>query len=137
MNRIEFNVAKNRLYLTLLNGGSAEMKWFYRVVKHAVNMLKEGFSCLTDISEYDPKSLEDEELLVKIQVLLWKSGMGKVVRVRKSRSMSGHLQLEKASIATGYSAKVVRTIKEAEEILDVELSSVYDTAYDTASSHAL
>jgi len=125
MNKIEFDVDKNRIYLKLVDGGIAEMKWYYRVVKHAITMLEEGFSCLTDISDYDPESMEDEKLLVKIQVLLWKSGMGKVVRVRKSRSISGHLQLEKASIATGYSAKVVRTIEEAKKILDTDLFSDY------------
>ncbi len=120
MNKVRVDREKNRLYLTLTSGGKAEMEFFEKVVINSCKNLKRGFSCLTDISEYGPIDKEREERLVKTQIMLWQAGMGKVVRVKKSKALCGYMDLDKASLSTGYTESLVKDLVEAEEMLDAE-----------------
>ena len=118
MNRVWVDRNKNRLYLKLTSGGRAELKLLRRVLENTYRDLKSGFSCLADISDYDPIDKEKEDWLVQAQVSLWKAGMGKVVRVRRSKALVGYLDLDKASLSTGYTESMVESLVEAEEVLD-------------------
>ena len=109
---------KNRLYLKLTSGGRAERKMLGKVLENTCRGLETGFSCLADISDYEPIDKEKEDWLVQTQVSLWKAGMGKVVRVKRSRALVGYLDLDKASLSTGYTESMVENLVEAEEILD-------------------
>lgn len=118
MNRLWIDQEKNRLYLKLTSGGKAERKLFRRVLENTYRDLEMGFSCLADISDYGPIDREKEEWLVQTQVSLWKAGMGKVVRVKRSKALTGYLDLDKASLSTGYTESMVESILEAEAVLD-------------------
>lgn len=118
-NEIRADIKKNRLYITMKNLNDAQMEALISRIDMECSKLQKGFSCLNDITDYDPSSLESESLLVKAQQTLWQAGLGVIVRISRNENLEGHYQLEKASkLSAGYSAIVVSSPSEAEEVLD-------------------
>ncbi|MBU0994537.1 MAG: hypothetical protein KJ737_18745 [Proteobacteria bacterium] len=118
-NEVRTDIKKNRLYITMKNMSNVEMESLIVKLDAECTKLEKGFSCLNDITDYDPSSLESESLLVKAQKKLWLAGLGVIVNISRNEKLEGHYQLEKASkMAVGYSAAVVSSPKEAEDILD-------------------
>jgi hypothetical protein len=118
-NEIRADIKKNRLYITMRNLNDFHMESLIGRIDEECAKLQKGFSCLNDITDYDPSSLESETLLMKAQHKLWQAGLGVMVRISRKEKLDGHYQLEKASkLSAGYSAIVVSSPAEAEEVLD-------------------
>jgi hypothetical protein len=119
MYQVRADIEKNRLYVTI---GSAadenEMMAAIQEIELAVQDLKEGFDCITDLREYEILIDEHEKFIYQAQKILADAGMLKVVRVIKKFGSLGHFQFDKLSKGVGYHAKNVNSIEEAEKFLD-------------------
>lgn len=119
MNDIKADLKKNRLYITLKDAANSDIEDLIEKIERECGKLEKGFSCLNDITDYDPDTLESESLLMKAQKKLWQAGLGVIVNLSRNKKLEGHYQLEKASkLSAGYSAIVVSNPQEAEEVLD-------------------
>ena len=119
MNEIRADIKKNRLYITLKDAAREDIEDLIEQIEKECSKLEKGFSCLNDITDYDPGALESESLLMKAQKKLWQAGLGVIVNLSRNRNLEGHYQLEKTSkLSAGYSAIVVSNPQDAEEVLD-------------------
>ncbi len=121
MHEIRVDLAKNRLYVTVGKKESQdEILTIVEKITQACKTLKPGFTCLTDLREYEVTPEEDEQYILKTQKIMLDAGMKKVVRVRKQFGSLGHFQFDKYSVMLGYHARNVTSVEEAEQILDLE-----------------
>lgn len=119
MHEVRVDLTKNRLYVTVGKKESQdEIKTIVEKITQACKTLKPGFTCLTDLREYEVGPEEDEQYILQTQKTMVEAGMKNVVRVRKQFGALGHFQFDKYSVMLGYHARNVTSIKEAEKILD-------------------
>jgi len=111
---------KNRLYITLK--GRVELSQVQAGVKEVVSevkKLKRGFAVITDIAEAQPTSEEARLVMQQTMSTVREFGMGRAVRVVSEASMVAANQWQRSSRSTaGYTADQVRSIQEAERLLD-------------------
>ena len=119
MHRVTADKEKNRLYLALgkLNG-AGEIAQVAEKIRLACQDLKPGFSCLTDLREYELVDETLESRIREIQKFLVGQGLTNVVRVVKKFGTWGHVQFDKSSMNVGYHARHVNSMEEALAILD-------------------
>ena len=119
MHEIRTDQDMNRLYVTIGEiEDQNEMQAIVAEIKTAVEDLKPGFTCLTDLRNYEVGEEEDEKYIYEGQEVMVNAGLSKVVRVVKKFGALGHFQFDKSSVELGYHAQNVNTIEEAEEILN-------------------
>lgn len=103
--RADFN--KNRIYITIGKiENEAEMQSIVDEVKSECPKLKNGFTCLTDLKNYEYQDEIFEKYIKEAQEALLAEGMSKVVRVHRKVGMLGHLQFETVSLDLGYRPKM-------------------------------
>ncbi len=113
---------KNRLYLTLGKLDSVEeIAQVAEKIRTVCRDLKPGFSCLTDMREYELLDENLEPSIKGVQEFLVKAGLRKVVRVVRKFGTWGHLQFDKSSMDVGYHAQNVNSMEEAQAILDRDM----------------
>lgn len=119
MVEVRADIKKNRLYITI---GSIteenEMAAAIREIEIAIQDLKEGFDCITDLRGYEILDDEREKFIYRAQKILVDAGLSKVVRVVRRFGSLGHFQFDKVSKEVGYHAKNVNSMEEAEKLLD-------------------
>lgn len=121
MHDVRADLNKNRIYITVGKiENEAEMQSIADKVKSECIKLKNGFTCLTDLRNYEYQDEIFEKYIKEAQEALLAKGMTKVVRVHRKVGVLGHLQFETVSLDLGYRAKNVTTIEEAEKILNGE-----------------
>ncbi len=119
MHDVRIDLEKNRLYITVgKRENQDEIKTIVEKVGQACQTLKPGFTCVTDLREYEVGPEEDEKYIYQTQKTMVEAGLKNVVRVRKQFGALGHFQFDKQSVALGYHARNVTSIEEAERILD-------------------
>jgi hypothetical protein len=121
MHDVVVNPEKNRIYITVGPiSDEAEMQRIVDRVKAECARLKSGFTCLTDLRNYEYQDEIFEKYIRATQEALLEAGMSKVVRVHRPVGLLGHYQFETVSMDLGYRAKNVTSVEEAERILDGE-----------------
>lgn len=121
MHEVHVDTSKNRLYVTIGKlEGREEMETIIEKISAACQELQPGFGCLTDLRDYEVGEEADEKYIFRGQKVMVDAGLKTVVRVRKQFGAWGHFQFDKSSVALGYHAQNVTSIKEAESILDAE-----------------
>ncbi len=119
MHDVRADLNKNRIYITIGKiENEAEMQSIVDEVKSECPKLKNGFTCLTDLRNYEYQDEIFEKYIKEAQEALLAEGMSKVVRVHRKVGVLGHLQFETVSLDLGYRAQNVTSIEEAEKILD-------------------
>ncbi|MFW6236813.1 MAG: hypothetical protein ACOC3F_00315 [Desulfosudaceae bacterium] len=109
----------NRLWLTLGKVESPdEMAQVMGKIIVACRELRPGFTCLTDLRQYELVDASQELFIRQMQQYLVKAGLGKVVRVVKKFKALGHIQFDLSSMEVGYHAHHVYSIQEAVALLD-------------------
>src|SRR6056297_1156921 len=105
MHEVKIDKEKNRLYLILGKIEHAnEPAELARKIRQACQSLKTGFTCLTDLRDYELLEEDREVIIEEIQNFLVQAGMAKVVRVVRQFGVWGHLQFDKSSMSLGYHA---------------------------------
>ncbi len=121
MYQVRIDHEKNRLYLTIGSiKDEAEMQEINATILSECKKLKKGFTCLTDLRKYDPNHGFYDIYIREVQEALIKSGISKVVRVRRPLGTIAQYQFDNISYELGYHAPHVTTIEEGEKILDEE-----------------
>jgi hypothetical protein len=119
MHRVNTDKGKNRLYLTLGKlEGAEEIAQVDEKIRLACQELTPGFSCLTDLREYELVDERLESRIREIQKFLVSQGLTNVVRVVKKFGTWGHVQFDKSSMNVGYHARHVNSMEEALSLLD-------------------
>ena len=119
MHKVSVDVQKNRLYITLGQLERVdEILTLGKTLRKECKKLHTGFTCITDLREYELLE-ENYEIYIKgIQEFLRDMGVSKVVRVVRRFGRWGHVQFDKTSMNLGYSAQSVDSMGKAEAILD-------------------
>lgn len=118
MYNIKINGKKNRLYVTLKEPESIEMKGYIKKIEYACKKLVAGFTCITRIYGDGLVKLKVQDLLFSMEELIFTYGVSKVIRVTKMKS-SLFFWKENALInRPEYRIEHASTLYEAERILD-------------------
>jgi hypothetical protein len=80
--------------------------------------LQAGFILISDIHELDPLPEEGRLELQKTMQGLVEAGMGAEIRVISDKAIITANQFQRTSRSVGYTASEVRTIQEAEQLVD-------------------
>ncbi|PWH16663.1 MAG: hypothetical protein DDG59_08955 [Anaerolineae bacterium] len=80
--------------------------------------LQSGFILISDIHELDPLPEEGRLELQKTMQALLEAGMGAEIRVISDKTVITANQFQRTSRSVGYTATEVRTIQEAERLVD-------------------
>lgn len=80
--------------------------------------LQAGFILISDIHELDPLPEEGRLELQKTMQALLDGGMGAEIRVISDKAIITANQFQRTSRSVGYTANEVRTIQEAERLVD-------------------
>ncbi|OQX60949.1 MAG: hypothetical protein B5M56_10235 [Desulfococcus sp. 4484_241] len=119
MHSIRADAKKNRLYLTFGKlESSDELARVAEGIRDACRELKPGFTCLTDLRDFEPLDEQLEFFIKGVQEYLVETGVSKVVRVVRKFGAWGHVQFDKLSMHVGYHARYTTSMDEALEILD-------------------
>ena len=128
MHDVRVDIGKNRIYITVGSlENEAEMKKIVKAVKSECHKLKEGFTCLTDLTNYEFQDEIFEGYIKEAQQILVAAGMCKVVRVHRKFGAIGHFQFDNTSFEVGYHAESVTSREAAEKILDEEAAKRNET----------
>ncbi len=119
MYKVDSDIAKNRLYITLEALDTNDVKPIVSDLNSNISRLAPGFTCLVDIRtmKFDPQTKGSEYVEI-IQGALADSGMSNVVRVINKEDSNYHLSMDELSVSLGYKAVPAYSIEEAERILD-------------------
>lgn len=119
MHVIRADKEKNRLYLTLGKLDAVEeMVKVAEEIRDACKDLRPGFTCLTDLRDFELLDEQYEFLITGVQEFLVKAGVSEVVRVVRKFGSWGHIQFDKSSMGVGYRGRYVHDMQEALDILD-------------------
>ncbi len=119
MHDIRADLDKNRIYITIGKlEDETEMKQIVAEVKSECRKLKRGFTCLTDLRNYEFQDERFEDYVRKAQKTLLDTGMSGVVRVRRKTGAIAHIQFDNVSSDLGYHAENVTSIEDGEKFLD-------------------
>ena len=120
MYQIKADIDQNRLYITLEGRiDSKESKQAASQVMANMKKLKPGFDVITDISEFEPATQKEVDVLMQVQKALIDSGVNRIVRVvgNKIKATVGKIQFDRASKLTNVDAKNFDLIEDAEHYL--------------------
>lgn len=127
MHEVRIDKEKNRLYLVLERlDSAAEIAEVGDKIRVACESLQQGFTCLTDMRNYELLDKDLEVYIQGVQKFLVQAGMSRVVRVVRRFDRWGHLQFDRSSMGIGYHAQNVNSIEEALAILDGDDDEVRD-----------
>ncbi len=119
MFKVNSDVSKNRLYITLEKLEEAIIKPILTDLSSHVGKLGEGFTCLVDIRKMSYEEHSDgAEYVEIIQGALRDAGMKKVVRVVDESNLQSQDAMNIRSSSLGYTGKAAFSIEEAETMLD-------------------
>ena len=119
MHDVRADLDKNRIYITVGKlADEAEMQSIVDEVRAECRKLRKGFTCLTDLRNYEFQDEKFEVYIKLSQKELVDAGMSKVVRVHRPTGLLGHYQFDNVSFEVGYHAQNATSIAEAEQILD-------------------
>ncbi|ABW67548.1 hypothetical protein [Desulfosudis oleivorans] len=119
MHSIRADKEKNRLYLTLGKLDSLEeMMKVAEGIRDVCKDLRSGFTCLTDLRDFELLDEQYEFLISGVQEFLVDAGVSEVVRVVRKYGSWGHIQFDKTSMNVGYRGRYANDMQEAEDILD-------------------
>lgn len=123
MSAVRIDTKKNRIYITIGRlAGEEEMAAIVEKIQMECALLKPGFTCLTDLRDYEVWDDVFDKYIKRAQEILVAAGMYKVVRVRRKMGTLAHFQFDNTSYEVGYHADSVTDLDEAERILDSEAS---------------
>ena len=115
------DIEKNRLYVTLKGRIAAEesKKAASRVIDN-LKQLKPGFDVVTDISEFEPVTQKEAEMLTQVHSALIESGVNRIARVIGSelKATVGKIQFERMSKLTEVVAENFDSVEDADLYLD-------------------
>ena len=119
MHDVRIDSGKNRIYITIGSlENEAEMKKIVKSVKAECQKLRDGFTCVTDLRDYEFQDEVFERYIKEAQQALVAAGLFKVVRVHRKFGAIGHFQFDNTSFEVGYHADSATSIEAAEKILD-------------------
>ena len=116
------DIEKNRLYVTLKGRiASKESKQAASQVMADLKKLKPGFDVVTDISEFEPATQKEVDMLIQVHKALIEKGVNRIARVIGSelKATVGKIQFERASKITKVVAKNFDSVEDADRFLDV------------------
>jgi hypothetical protein len=119
MFKVDSDIQKNRLYITLENLTTEDVQPILKQLNKSISELKQGFTCLVDIrsTSIDPLTKGSEYVEI-VQGALNDSGMGKVARVINRENVVSYKQMEESGKSIGYMAHPVYSLEEGEKYLD-------------------
>jgi hypothetical protein len=112
---------QNRLYVTLKGRLTAkEVKLAVEQVIDSLKMLKPGFDVITDISQFEPVTQNEAELLVQVHQKLVDHGVSHVARIagESLKAIVGKVQFDRISRRTKIVAKYFDSVEDAEYFLN-------------------
>lgn len=112
---------RNRLYVTLKGRPTAkDIERAAEQVFEDMKTLKPGFDVITDISEFEPVTQSEAEILVQIHQRLVDLEVGRIVRIagQSLKSVVGKVQFDRTSRRTNINAQYFGSVEEAESFLD-------------------
>lgn len=112
MYKIDIDIEKNRLYLTLLTMSTKEGPDFLAEIEASLAQLENGFSVISDITRFSVNDPKGNVWAEKIITFLAEKGMKRAVRV------NGISSKEKEVEDHGYLVSTAKTVKDAETFLD-------------------
>ena len=115
------DIERNRLYITLKGRITAEeSKKAAGQVLEDLKTLKSGFDVITDISEFEPVTQKETEVLVEVQKAFLEEGVNRIVRVigDELKATVGKIQFERTSRQSNVTAENFNSIEEANRFLD-------------------
>ncbi len=118
MYNIKINEKKNRLYVTLKELESIEMKRYIQKIESACKKLVAGFTCITRIYGDGLSKLKVQDLIFSMEDLIFTYGVSKVIRVTKMKSSLFLWKENALNSRPEYRVEHAPTLNEAERILD-------------------
>lgn len=115
------DIDQNRLYVTLKGRiASKESKQAASQVIADLKKLNPGFDVVTDISEFEPATKKEVDMLIKVHKVLIESGVDRIARVIGSeiKATVGKIQFERASKLTKVVAENFDSVADADRYLD-------------------
>jgi cyclopropane fatty-acyl-phospholipid synthase-like methyltransferase len=115
------DIERNRLYITLKGRITAEeSKKAAGQILEDLKAMKSGFDVITDISEFEPVTQKEAELLVGVHQALLEGGVNRIVRVigDELKATVGKIQFERTSRQSNVAAENFNSIEEANRYLD-------------------
>ncbi len=91
-----------------------------REVIEDINELKRGFDVITDISEFEPVTRNELEMLVEVHKAMIERGVNRIARVtgNELKATVGKIQFERTSRRSEVVAENFNTLEEAERYLN-------------------
>lgn len=118
MYTVKANVAKNRLYVSMIGFFQAdEMKACTDQVILETKKLKPGYDVITDVSQFKPAGPDAIKEIERGQAHFKATKIGHGIRV-VGGSATTSLQFARTGKSVGYVPDTVSTVVEAEKILD-------------------
>jgi hypothetical protein len=118
MYTVKADVAKNRLYVTMVGFFKAEeMKECTDKTIEESKKLKSGYDVVTDISQFKPAGPETVKEIERGQAHFKATGVGRGIRVVGESVLSG-MQFTRTGKTIGYDPDTVATVADAEKLLD-------------------
>jgi len=121
MYQLKTDLARNRLYITLKGRITLEeSEQAAREVIAAIKTLNPGFDVITDISELEPATKNEAEVVAGVQKVLIGHNVNRVARVvgKELKATVGKIQFERASRQTQIATENFDTLEDAERYLD-------------------
>ncbi len=120
--------AKNRIVICLQGRYSdSEVTERAQLIYAGVCRLKPGFEAVTDISSFEPASLEGAQEIIRVQSFVKKHGVRRIIRVVSDADLRGRIQFQYTTDMAAYGPGVridkAGSIEEAERILDEDCPS--------------
>lgn len=116
---IRTDTEKNRLYITIgLLESHGEIQNLLEDVEALLPALTPGFSCVTDLRQYRRVGDSGEELIQQVQKRLKDAGIARAIRIERRQALPEHVQFETGSQELGYPTSLVRSLEEAESLLE-------------------
>lgn len=115
------DIEKNRLYVTLKGRiASEESRQAANQVMTDLKRLKPGFDVITDISEFEPATQKEVDMLIEVHRVLIEKGVQRIARVIGSelKATVGKIQFERASKLTKVVAQNFNSVEDADRYLD-------------------
>jgi hypothetical protein len=118
MYEIQTDIEKNLLYVKL-SGFMEENEVKSAVIdaKSAINSLRPSFDAITDITNFKPVAPSGRGMLLDIMKYVIQHKVNRVIRI--VGNTIGQAQFTRASKEAGYTAYHVKSLKQAEELLNL------------------
>ena len=121
MYKSRVDIDQNRLYITLKGRISLEeSKQAAIQVIAELKELKSGFDVVTDISEFEPVTQKEVDVIIQVHKILIESGVNRIARVVGSeiKATVGKIQFERASKLSNIVAENFDSVEDADRYLD-------------------